>query len=1719
MTRVYSRIFLLGMWMMFGSSLVAQFPGVRCVTTVDGRFWIGTEDGGIVILDPALGKLTPLDVPDLPAKINDVLAGNDSLVYVATDKGLYFIKSGSIIGHYDRSTGIASDKVSCLALAEDGTLWLGTDRGVASLLQTTYRLYNREAGLLDNDVIALRMDQSGRVWALSEDGLSAILPSGIQKFSIRNSNSLAVDPSGIAYVGARDGLKVVDGEIIPINQMTDQSIVDVHIDPIGKVWLVSSTGGIFSVEETATQRVLQDVTASFDLKGQKPILIRSNPIGEKTVFSAGAYIFKPHSETDAPYRDHIIRLARENEWLGRWDQSSYYFEEGLKTFKSLSDSIAVLVSYARALHKLGRNQEAVRQIDIAAKVNAATRSDSVLQTGGLYLAGEILAGNRSEACVRYFEAVTRSVGAQATIEAAYWKLAQYYDSTSNKQQAVRWISTFADRFHASPRYWEAKQYLADAETDSIKYDALGKEIGVACTDLDVLYQFDTFYHRQQFQSLVDRYRQSAASTVRAPVIAISDTITCQASVGNYVWIGTTAGALKIILSGDGSYETLRYTADSGLADNRVNDLMIDRKGQVWFACGGPNEKGRDVGGLSKWDGIKWTTYGANNGIRGGRVNTITVGDDKIAVSTPSGVFVAKNNAYPYWTLLQKASRRTPVKLHLDNLGKLWIADGGEIWVENDRGFSRVEIEPADSTVTDSMTVYRFMVDEVGNKLATAPGGVYKYDGDRFKVLFRTASPDTAVSAFTVDPGGSVLLGSEAGFSKQTDLAVLRFGAEDSLPSPRVLDIFSGPSEKWVLTTGGMYRYKESPLDTVKLLIQLRENLDRMSAEKNYQRIRQICRQLIRVGPLSDYFTYELARSYEEDGKWLESLNYLTEYVKLYGKTDNFNEYAFFRIAVALERQGDVERADVLLRAMMRGFSSQTSKALIRLDDEELASYRLNWTNENNPYVKSVYGHLLHRAVEKQQLGQLNAALATYKVIETSFSGVPPERVQAQLQEYADDAGSGDRAARIKILKQMLKIQNLKQKFTILYELARTYHLAEQYRDAAPKYEEILASKELAKTADEIQWYLKEVKQRAELGLRANSGFSEVNSTNAMDFEGNYLWLGTSKGVIRWNLTDGSYKKFSSEDGLVSDYVYGMAIDSNGGKWFVGSSLGYNDDRGGVSYFDGEAFVNFTKAEGLASNKVRCVTIDHQGVVWVGTDAGVSSWKDGQWTNHDLRRKFDFSYVSCLTVDDAGRLWIGLATRSQFPSTTGGALIFDEINPTVFNEKTGLPSNNIKSISIADNQDVWFSTSEGVGIYSQADHRWRYINRKQKLSSNIVRGVGFANGQVWFATDQGLSLLADSESLTRGAPAVADNTAIRTFGEKEGLVTNDIRLIRYNPAFGTWVGSKRGSFSVGNFAGVESDEASQAYNKKLFEVSVESEAIFEKAQQFIEQGDFDKAREIYLDVLDRVSNGDWSDDAQFLLAKSYELEGNYAEAEKKYTEFVANNPQSELVANAYIGIGNVFEKQKKFDKAEEAFKKAEAESVDKSVTEQARILAEKVKVKKIASERAATEDMAQSLSRKYTELDKETGERRTKLLAEIDELEKRVNRSAKAGGFELKLYKVKEGESLWYLSQKFLGDPTKWRDFFIANEGKVTDPDLIVSGQTIVVLTLEKGQKEQLDKFLFYDVSPGEDLETIASKLYGSKDQWRVIYEANKEKVSASPKKSLGKIRLVIPVEE
>jgi ligand-binding sensor domain-containing protein len=101
------------------------------------------------------------------------------------------------------------------------------------------------------------------------------------------------------------------------------------------------------------------------------------------------------------------------------------------------------------------------------------------------------------------------------------------------------------------------------------------------------------------------------------------------------------------------------------------------------------------------------------------------------------------------------------------------------------------------------------------------------------------------------------------------------------------------------------------------------------------------------------------------------------------------------------------------------------------------------------------------------------------------------------------------------------------------------------------------------------------------------------------------WFGTDQGIARHigNNTLENWTVFTTDEGLVNNFVQAITADKKGNLWF--------GTKGGVSVYNGSAWTSYTINDGLNSNNILCIAVDKDGVVWIGTDDGVNCYNSGE----------------------------------------------------------------------------------------------------------------------------------------------------------------------------------------------------------------------------------------------------------------------------------------------------------------------------------------------------------------------------------------------------------------------------------------------------------------------------------------------------------------------------
>ena len=152
------------------------------------------------------------------------------------------------------------------------------------------------------------------------------------------------------------------------------------------------------------------------------------------------------------------------------------------------------------------------------------------------------------------------------------------------------------------------------------------------------------------------------------------------------------------------------------------------------------------------------------------------------------------------------------------------------------------------------------------------------------------------------------------------------------------------------------------------------------------------------------------------------------------------------------------------------------------------------------------------------------------------------------------------------------------------------------------------------------------------------------------------------------------------------------------------------------------------ADGLCYFSVRTLMEDSRGDLWIGTDRGVSHWRNGSFLQDKVTERLRSEKVWTIHEDRDGGLWFG---------TRGAGLIrWRASKLTSFNSGHGLASNSIYQILEDARGTFWMSGPNGISSVARhdldllADHP-EFSSRSHALRS-VRRGGSDANAR-WHAT--------------------------------------------------------------------------------------------------------------------------------------------------------------------------------------------------------------------------------------------------------------------------------------------------------------------------------------------------------------------------------------------------
>lgn len=312
-------------------------------------------------------------------------------------------------------------------------------------------------------------------------------------------------------------------------------------------------------------------------------------------------------------------------------------------------------------------------------------------------------------------------------------------------------------------------------------------------------------------------------------------------------------------------------------------------------------------------------------------------------------------------------------------------------------------------------------------------------------------------------------------------------------------------------------------------------------------------------------------------------------------------------------------------------------------------------------------------------------------------------------------------------------------------------------------------------------------------------------------EGDIVWIGTSGGVIRYDvrhdhydlfdnkvkgiLSNGvfhvgraagrlivgtygggmsmydpeahSWKNYNIPDGLADQFVYDVVEAGNGDVW-IATWSGINRVRGG-KFDDPSSWDLFTMENtngGIPNPWVYGIAEGVDGVMWFGTEEGLARYKDGQWTHwkHDdgLGAPYDDVKESIRLNSDPARLSRHHARQ--------------KVDQGLTRVKGAYNPNYIISLAVDKKGTVWCGTW-GAGLARFDGKKWKNFTTADGLPANHIFMLHFDDrGRLWIGTNQGLARLNE------------DGHSFTVLTMKDGLYADNVFSMAEAGDGSVWIGS-------------------------------------------------------------------------------------------------------------------------------------------------------------------------------------------------------------------------------------------------------------------------------------------------------------------------------------------
>jgi ligand-binding sensor domain-containing protein/AraC-like DNA-binding protein len=227
----------------------------------------------------------------------------------------------------------------------------------------------------------------------------------------------------------------------------------------------------------------------------------------------------------------------------------------------------------------------------------------------------------------------------------------------------------------------------------------------------------------------------------------------------------------------------------------------------------------------------------------------------------------------------------------------------------------------------------------------------------------------------------------------------------------------------------------------------------------------------------------------------------------------------------------------------------------------------------------------------------------------------------------------------------------------------------------------------------------------------------------------YLWIGTSKGLVRYDGVKFAIVPYAEKEEIYSQEVRALFVDREGVLW-IGSSGGLTSYRHQTGQFK-----TFTKDSGITDDGIRRINEDMKGNLWISFDASyVNRFSNGEFTAFNVSHGFLGKKNNVILEDGQGNLLFGTRENGIFIYKDGKFFKYpvssldNVLIITMYEDRSG---------------DLWIGAFSGlfriIGINRETGKKTRKYTVRDGLANDHISSImEDSEGNLWVGTTKGLN---------------------------------------------------------------------------------------------------------------------------------------------------------------------------------------------------------------------------------------------------------------------------------------------------------------------------------------------------------------------------------------------